>query len=765
MTNSEDAHFEHEVLRIARAKWPTAQFCGSQIIGEKERDGVFETDEVIHFIEATTSRRADKAKGDTKKLFQLISDHQKSGSIKGAIGWFITQNEPTADQREQVKTSGKNQVKAVSFSQFQQSVVDVNSYFSCRNNHLFGSIADPVTGKYQLEDEYIPLDLLPLNNQESITLNEILDSAYNGEAFTILGEYGAGKSMTLREIYFKARINYINGKSSSFPVYINLREHSGQDDPAELLERHARKIGFERPANLVSAWRAGFVILLVDGFDEITSIGISTSRSRLKEARRRSLEAVRKLIEQTPPSIGLVVTGREHFFSSPEERNSALGLKNGTTILLGELNKAQVEKYIRKFDVTSQKVPDWLPTRPLLVAYLATRGILNQSEEVMLSIDSIDGWNILLDKICERESKISPSLDGPTLRAILERLATIARSTQDGLGPISQDQIKSAYIQICDSSPDDQANLLLQRLPGLGIYRYEDDSRTFIDLELASVCRAKDINNFIKNPYLLLQNEGWISSMRQVTSFAGKTAITSVCRFLNHEENINIESAFQAIKTASGLDVLKSDLAIICAELPIQVKVNIEIDNAVYDDYIFMPTDKEIDLSKFRFNDCIFDSIEVGDAENSKILPHFSNCLFLTVTDRTSKNDIPAEKFDEKCIYEKFSDSIKTQNSIMNANLSRGEKLVLTILRKVFIQSLGGRSETALIRGLDLNTRPLVPDAIKLLQQEGLLILFNRGDGNVWIPARKELSRVRKILGSPLNSNDPLLPQAKSLYK
>ena len=39
----------------------------------RERDGFFETDDVIHYVEATTSRRADKAKDDTKKMFSAMA--------------------------------------------------------------------------------------------------------------------------------------------------------------------------------------------------------------------------------------------------------------------------------------------------------------------------------------------------------------------------------------------------------------------------------------------------------------------------------------------------------------------------------------------------------------------------------------------------------------------------------------------------------------------------------------------------------------------
>ena len=91
--------------------------------------------------------------------------------------------------------------------------------------------------------------------------------------------------------------------------------------------------------------------------------------------------------------------------------------------------------------------------------------------------------------------------------------------------------------------------------------------------------------------------------------------------------------------------------------------------------------------------------------------------------------------------------------------------MVLTILRKLFVQSLSGRAESALFRGLDMNDRQLIPEAIKLLQQQGLIMLYNRGDGNVWVPVRKEINRARRILATPNACDDPAMSEAKALGK
>lgn len=767
MGYDEDLLFENEVRRIARARWPQAQFDGATIKGGKERDGVFETDDVVHYVEATTSRRADKAKDDTKKIFGAMAEQQRSGSMKGSVGWFVTKEEPTADQREEVKTYGKQQVKAVSFSQFQQALVDVPAYFDRRENHMFGSVIDPVTQAIKPSVNYIPLDLLNLEDGAQLSIDSIASSLADGGSFTILGDYGAGKSMTLRQLYFTLRDKYRSGGTPQFPLYINLREHSGQDDPSELLERHARRIGYEKPYSLVSAWRAGFAILIIDGFDEITTLGISSARSKLKEARRRSLEATRKLIEQTPPSTGFIVAGRDHFFSTPQERKSALGIRSNTiTIAVGEFTRKQIQQYLEKVSGKNIPFPAWLPTRPLLVAYIATRGLLDNNGILTDSIDSTDGWHYLLDQIFDRESKISPNLDGQTLRRILERLSTVARASVDGLGPLTQQQIRNSYIQICESEPDEQANLLLQRLPGLGVYRDEDDSRTFVDLELAEVCRARDVTDFIVNPYGMLQDEGWRSTVSLASAFVGQTAVTRICRNLKQIPNFSkasIDSAFESTSGISDIGSLRADIAALCIEYPYAPKAATTIEGEIFENYVLACWPSDVDFSSLTFKDCLLETVELSESNQDKLLPRFQSCVLMLVKGRSNQADLPQDKFDHKCTYESFSDSSSTQAAILSSALSRGEKVVLTILRKLFVQSLSGRAESALFRGLDLNDRQLIPEAIKLLQNHGLIILYNRGDGNVWIPVRKEINRARKILATPNACDDPAMSEAKAL--
>ena len=59
--------FEDEVRRIARELWPGADNDGARNILGRERDGFFVTEDVVHLVEATTSRRKDNIENNVKK--------------------------------------------------------------------------------------------------------------------------------------------------------------------------------------------------------------------------------------------------------------------------------------------------------------------------------------------------------------------------------------------------------------------------------------------------------------------------------------------------------------------------------------------------------------------------------------------------------------------------------------------------------------------------------------------------------------------------
>ena len=165
------------------------------------------------------------------------------------------------------------------------------------------------------------------------TLDEVADALTASHVvtttqkhFVLTGDYGAGKSSTLREVFKILRKRYYDGKTTQFPLLLNLRDHHGQEDPSEALQRHAKKVGEVDGAKLVRAWRAGYATVILDGFDEIGTSALAMSKKRLSTIRSHATTLIRHFNAETPPSAGILLSGRRYYFDKVEEMNNALGL-------------------------------------------------------------------------------------------------------------------------------------------------------------------------------------------------------------------------------------------------------------------------------------------------------------------------------------------------------------------------------------------------------------------------------------------------------
>src|SRR5258706_13316412 len=640
----EDGHsFERKVQAIARELWPDALVSGSITLDERERDGFFETEDCIHLLEATTLRLKAKAEEDIKKLVTLAHRLQKNRFGKTVKCWFITKEDPTPD-RQGAAYANRQLVTVESFDRFRTRLIDSSGYLQLRDKYPFGSVRDPGTGRLDALVDYVPLEMLEVESQKLWSVQLLSETVATGAHFVLLGDYGAGKSMTLRQIYTDQKRLFSEQKTNNFPVYLNLRDHIEQDDATEILERHAKRVGFAKPHHLVRAWRAGYVALLLDGFDEIPALGIQGLWRKLHEGRFRAMQGVRQFIRDQPFSAGLVVAGRAHFFDSEKERRIALGLNSRTLELsLSEFSDLQVKEFLKRAGIEG-RVPSWLPSRPLLVGYLAARGFLRslvqQKEAVGQGFnDPAKGWDMLLNSISSREAEIEPGIDGPTVRSLLERLATICRKRQSGLGPLTVDSIVSAFEDVCGYPPHEKAMMLLQRLPGLGIERTDEQTRAFIDQDLASVCRAGDVVKFTVDPYsadpnLFNETEHYIGALGiQVASDNLKKNEISAGKF-----NAALK---RAVDTGSNSHLL-CDLALIAIESGWDITVPCFVNGVSVPELQIGAS--SADLSPLAFQDCYFGNVEIESECDPKKLPTFLSCFIGKIEGRASVADLPAGK-------------------------------------------------------------------------------------------------------------------------
>jgi hypothetical protein len=759
----EQQTFENEVRRVARELWPDAQYDGARMVDGKERDGVFETEDCVHLLEATVSRSTSKAQEDIGKLTSHARKLQTKVQHKAVKCWFVTKHEPTAEQRD-VALKHRGLVSAVSFSQFQGKLIDAASYLSLRDNYPFGSVRDPATGNQKTAVEYVPLDLIRTDSTELWSVSSIRDKVLDGGCVAVLGDYGAGKSMTLRELHNELKRAHFGNRTTKFPVYVNLRDHFGQPTATEILERHARYLGFAHPSHLVRAWRAGYVMMLIDGFDELTTVGIQGIWKRLQDSRFRAMTAVREFIRDRPEGAGIALAGRAHFFDTDRERRSALGLRAGSVELtLNEFSSEQIRTYLVNCGL-SGRVPAWMPSRPLLIGYLAASGLLKdlviEGDDPRIGPAPARRWDLILDRVCAREAEIEAGIDGPTVRRILERLATMARAGTNGLGPLSVEQLVAAFAEVCGYQPDEKGMVLLQRLPGLGIERADEGTRSFVDNDLADACRAGDVVAFAENPFGSLGN-----LFRGAESGLGDLGVEiAVGKIQEHGIGAGkLNAVLRKVSESGDLAFLTLDLARATLAAGHSIGVPLQV-NDVYIPSLDLYEGME-DCSNLQFHGCYFSSVCFDADLKAEHLPRFAACYVDEIDGRSSARDLPKGVFDEDCTFDRFSEAPETTNAIREMDLPLGARVLLTVLKKLYLQRGSGRKENALHRGLDHHSRRLVPAVLSLLQHEGLAWSYRRAglEMPIWTPDRAHMARVAKIVTSPHNCKDPLLEKAANL--
>lgn len=612
-----------------------------------------------------------KAVKDVGKLSSLARQMQKKFPDKGVKGWFITKDEPTADQRTVANSNGYL-VTACSFEKFQSKLIDVHFYVNCRFRYPFGSVRDPETGEFNVKEEYIDMDLCNVKNKlELWSTNKIADQILAGNKIIIQGHFGVGKSMTLKEIYKILNKRYQSKSSVKFPIYINLRDHHGQVNPVEAIERHARNIGYKNPDHIVRAWRSGYAVLILDGFDEIAALGWAGKSSTLKEIRYKSMELLREFIRQNPNGSGILLAGRANYFDSIKETEKAFGIGSLVPILtIGDFSKEQIAEYLKSKKINAT-IPEWVPSRPLLLGYLVAKGILND----LINSDGIDspaeGWDMLLEEISKRESAIEAGLMPETIREIIEGVASYARKFQSGLGPIYQEDLERVFNDKCGYYPDDRALVLLQRLPGLAPQDQQDGSRFFIDEHFASIAKAGEVLRYIQNPYQYKIS----ADPRQWQETLDEIGTQLICLKSNTFNTGLLEDAILNAKKVEA-DVLATDILVSLNYLGKPwTREAVTFRNILIP---YFELKKENDWSRVTFNDVIIRELHIEDIPDENTSPFFRDCYVGTLIGCTESTIVGFENF-KNIIIDNHEVNEITTSALLGLDLPVSAKVGLTI--------------------------------------------------------------------------------------
>lgn len=742
--------FEDRALAIARAIHDPGGLQGSVMVDGSERDAVFVSDTSIVAFEFTQQTKKDKAVHDGKKLAGLLNKLSKdpANRFKSLQGYFVTEQEPTADQRAAVEQIAKDAgvpLKAMGVGVLRRQLIDAEEYLRVRLEAPFGSTGFKIpSGNGQAGSHYVEPRLIDAG-PDQWSVDSIGRHVDQGRSMVISADFGAGKSALLHQVFLRLRKLYFkNVAEQRLPVHVNLRECYGLKSPAEVLRRHAEEIGFTNERSLIAAWRSGAVTLLLDGFDEIVPARWSGGARDLKSVRWQALEPVRRLVMETPEGSGVLIAGRPQYFSERSELLQTLGLEPGTPVAtLDDFDERRAGELIGKDEV---RLPSWVPTRPLLLRFLAGAGLVERLQ-ADANYDEAAAWVDMLDFLSIREADRVATVTPERVRALISRVATLARTTdgtgQPGSGGVSVQQMRDAFKEVCAVEPDEEGIQLLLRLPGLAS---NGERRTFVDAAFAEAAYGLDLATYASAPYSahpLSSGVSWAANTGRLASAVAAAELSAQ----------NFEPGYVSVAIGARLDQDLVD-AVTFDLLGVADANEVAAPSGTQPYFRELlvteltPGRSDSYLAKSIFRDCVIDVLDLEDVDSVHQIPLLAGCLIAHV----SGYSVMPSEFESKLSTSEFFEfeaPSETTAAILDLAIGKTDRIALVVLKKVYIQAGAGRKLSALSRGLPLADRPLVSDVVSSLIAAGLLLTTSRKTDTLVLPVKGRMAEVRKFIENP----------------
>ncbi|WP_394525617.1 hypothetical protein [Paenarthrobacter nicotinovorans] len=758
--------FEAIALSIVKAIHDPSGQQGAIMHGGQERDALFIDSQSITAYEFTTARTVDKARKDGTKLAGLLRDLTQSyeHKFKSSQGFFVTDSEPTAEQRQAIQAISRAQgvvLHAIGLGDLRKRLIEADKYIDLRMRAPFGSTNYGFDSKAHSGTKYVEPNIdSALRNK--VELDQVLLDLNQGRRFVLIGDYGSGKSEALHQAFIRQRRLYFkNPGTVRIPIHMNLRDLFGLRSPREIFQRHAEEIGFPEDRQLMSAWRAGAVQLFLDGFDELIPSRWTGGARDLKNVRKQALAAVATLIRETPPESGILISGRAQYFSGITELVEVLQIGDAEVLSLLDFDSSQALEFLGNSELA---LPDWVPTRPLLLNFLLDMGML-ETGTWSNSLSKGDVWRDIVHRISARESLLVSGITTENVRMLLCRTATIARKSSGGLGPVSLDDMRSVFLDVCGFEADEEGVQTLLRLPGLTTATAEDsltsfredashEARVFVDQDLADASYGLDLASYAVNPYDAaspLSRSSWVNGSGEFPSEI------AAAEFMEHGFHAAQATAALRHRLDQGFfDSVALDLVRLSGLLdaPFDPKIKPEFREVLIP---ALAVGGNAYLAHSVFYGCLIQEMDTYGFGEDEDFPAFSGCMIEEVH---GWSQIPAEvarKFSTDSLIDKFTGGADNTNTVLALALPETHKIALTILRKIYAQSGNGRRYGALVRGLPMKLRPEVKAVVQSLVSSNWIFEQSSKSDGIYGAVGSRRTDVRKMLENPASTADLLL--------
>jgi hypothetical protein len=770
--------FERLVVDFCKKNWSPETVHENRSFGGRELDVYIETDSEHVFIECTIERTKKKAENDIRKIRDLRRVIVGDAPTKSVRGFFITPQDPSPDVHKVAEDNG-SWIEACSLPAFINKYNCSSSYLIERSKRPFGSVRNPADDSTSLDRNlYVSVQFNVVDTSQSITIDRIVDDIMqqNRLRYVLTGDFGVGKSMTFRELFYRLAEKYNNGESYRFPLYINLNDTSldEHDDAVDLIERHAKWVGLrDKRDQLVHAWTSDGCIVLLDGFDELIRAGFTRLTTSSKDIRFASSHIIRAIISSSPKSTPILVSGRESYFATFSEMRESLGAANFSHVSLHDLKESEVIALYRKI-IPKDKNPivlDWMPQRPLLLSYIyfELRDRLKELGELLTPPSPGDGWNSLLNKLSSRETNVAKGAEPVQIRRLVERVALYARTNIAAEARATSLHIAQAFRDVFNMEPDLSVQQVLMRLPGLTAGHTNED-RSFIDRAIYEAAQAGSLVDAIE--FLATRNKEFLKSdhcrktiqLLKETRTAISTLTAEVVIAMLRERNALALLGIALLEVSSEFELRNGNLAadlLVCAMQEPSIALqhglrSIAIRSALIPNLEVCKD--SIQKVRLSFEDCVIETLELSVEPEELHSVAFVNCRFGTVDCQKSIVD-ELQTIGVTKIENTINVIDATNADILAMNIPDQFKITKIVLRKLFKQAGAGRKKAAFFRGIgDLDTE-LVDKCLSSLLSHKLVYVVGspRSDSSVWHPNRAHANRANFLIDTLSLPDDVLL--------
>lgn len=700
------------------------------------------SDEELILIEITEEHSLEKIRGDIAKIQVVKTNYALQGIF--AKAFIVLGKQPTPGM---VDLGRDSKVTVLSIESFSRMALDYHAYANQRRKSSFGSAINPSTGEPDIH-EYIPVTYTDELGRKEYTALDISRKLKKGDQIILLGEYGTGKSRCTKETF--EILSTQRPEDSPITFSINLREHWGASTSIEIIAGHLRRLGLSSSVDrAMQLLGAGHIILILDGFDEVGSQTFGANQFRKAAIRKEALQGIRELIRDCKG--GVLTTGRPHYFNSDKEMLESLGisLKHSRTLILrcaDEFNDTQASAYLSNIGVTSSP-PPWLPKKPLMFLILSEMAP-SEAERILSSQSGEVGfWGQFIDTVCEREARIHASIDPSSVREVLSNLARKTRASERALGRLTPKDVNSAYEDATGLAPDESGQLMLSRLCTLGRIEPESPDRQFVDPYIVQLLFAENLAEDALNKNYAILSQSWRQALQEMglyflsqwldTYGASHDALTLMLRDTRCENSQAVAELVAALSLMEAKSYDFTGLKIINAEISIISLSNTELKNIDFESCIF---------GKISFETC--------KVTNESMLT-IKDSLISVATGLTSESATPSWIINSRI---ETPQSASNAARIKSSNLPPSQKLLLSIIQKIFFQRGGGRKETSLYKGGfgQQFDRKIIENILAILVNEGYVEKSKDNSGSIYNPKREFTSRMKAIKDQLTLSKDPL---------